>query len=229
MSEDTTEIEIARARTREIAAEFAEKGDATGWFDALYRESAGDITKIPWADLETNRFLKEWAERSHLRGDGRTALVVGCGLGDDARFMHDLGFKVTGFDISPAAIEWAKKLHQDTDIRFDTADLFDPPAEWAGAFDLVVEVYTIQPLPMAMRPRVIDAIASFVAKGGRLVVVTRGRDDDEEPAELPWPLSRADLSRFENSGLAQVNFIEFPPDDDVPLPRFVGEYERAER
>jgi hypothetical protein len=143
--------------------------------------------------------------------------------------MHDLGFKVTGFDIAPTAIEWARKLHKDTDIKFETADLFAPPPEWLGAFDFVVEVYTIQPLPIEMRPQVIDAVASFAAEGGRIVVVTRGRGDNDEPAELPWPLSRADLSRFENSGLVQMDFVEFPPDDDVPVPRFVVEYERKNR
>src|SRR5829696_4072923 len=177
------EKDKARERTKEIAAEFSDRGDAVGWFDALYQESAGDRTKIPWADLEPNRFLKTWAEQTGLRGDGRKALVVGCGLGDDARYLHDLGFKVTAFDISPTAIEWARKLHIDTDIQFETADLFGPFRGWLGAFDFVLEVYTIQPLPIEIRPKVIDAIAAFVAEGGKLLVVTRGREDDEVPAE----------------------------------------------
>ena len=224
------EIEsAARERTKEIAAEFAARGDAVGWFDALYRESAGDTSKIPWADLEPNRFLKAWAEQTRLSGNGRTALVVGCGLGDDARYLYDLGFKVTGFDISPTAIEWAKRLHKDTDIHFETADLFEPHAGWLGAFDFVLEVYTIQPLPLEIRPIVIDAIAAFVGGGGKLVVVTRGRDDDEIPDELPWALSRADLSQFERNGLRQTSFVEMLGDEDEPVRRFVVEYERKNR
>jgi SAM-dependent methyltransferase len=216
----------ARERTKEIAAEFKERGDALGWFDALYSESAGDMSKIPWADMEPNRYLREWAESTGLEGNGRTAIVVGCGLGDDARYLHDLGFKVTAFDISPTAIGWAQKLHQDTDIRFEAADLFAPPSEWLGAFDFVLEVYTIQPLPLEMRPQVIDAVAAFAAPGGRLLVVTRGREDDEEPVELPWALSRRDLSRFVDDGLRQLDFRIMPGDDDVPADRFVVEYER---
>ena len=125
----------ARARTREIAAEFAERGDALGWFEALYKESEGNNELIPWADLEPNRFFRAWAEKTRLKGDGRTALVIGCGLGDDAKYLHDLGFKVTAFDISPTAIEWAKRLHADTDIQFETCDLFEPDRGWLGAFD----------------------------------------------------------------------------------------------
>ncbi len=217
----------SRARTRAIAEEFANRGDATGWFDALYRESEGNIERIPWADLEPNRFFREWAERTSLEGNGRTALVVGCGLGDDAAFLNDRGFEVTAFDISSTAIAWARRLHSKTAIRFVTADLFDPPTEWYQAFDFVLEVYTIQPLPLEMRPKVIDAISNFVALSGKLLVVTRGRGNDEQPDELPWPLSRSDLSRFGQNGLKEKSFAELPAEaDEQPVPRFVIEYER---
>jgi SAM-dependent methyltransferase len=214
-----------RARTRELAAEFAERGDAFGWFDALYKESGGDTEKIPWADMTPNRFFQAWAESTGLKGDGRKALVVGCGLGDDAKYLHDLGFRVTAFDISPTAIEWAKKVYGDSDIQFEIADLFQPYRGWLGAFDFVLEIYTIQPLPMEMRPKVIDAIAAFIAPGGTLLVVCRGREDDEEVGEVPWPLSKSDLSRFEANALREIDFQEFWDEEDEQR-RFVVEYER---
>jgi uncharacterized UPF0146 family protein len=220
-----TELEQKRAYIRKLAAEFAEKGDAVGWFDALYKEAAGDTEIIPWADLEPNPFFKQWAEKIGLKGNGRKAIVVGCGLGDDARYLWDLGFEVTAFDISPAAIEWARKLHQDTNIQFETADLFKPFSGWLAAFDFVLEVYTIQPLPIEMRSQVIDAVSEFVAPGGKLVVVTRGREEHEEPELLPWPLSRKDLERFTQNGLVETDFDTYlDPDDEQK--RWVVEYER---
>lgn len=222
----TEQIDKARERVKEIQAEFAERGDVTGWFEALYREAAGDNEVIPWADLEPNVYFRQWAEATKLSGDGRKALVVGCGLGDDAKYLHDLGFKVTAFDISPTAIEWAKKLYGDNDIQFEVADLFEPFRGWLGAFDFVLEIYTIQPLPLSMRPQVVDAVAAFVAEKGKLIVVTRGREDDVEPDELPWPLSRKDLSRFETSGLLQRDFQIFPPENEGEPDRWVIEYER---
>src|SRR5436190_12072989 len=78
-----------RARTREIQSEFASRGDVLGWFEALYKESEGNNELIPWADLEPNRFFVAWAEKGQLKGESRKALVVGCGLGDDARYLHD--------------------------------------------------------------------------------------------------------------------------------------------
>ena len=218
------ETHDAQPRTKEIQAEFARKGDALGWFEALYKESGGDTQKIPWADLKPNKYLQIWAEKTNLQGNGRTALVVGCGLGDDAKFLHDLGFKVTAFDISATAIEWARKLHSETNIEFFAADLFDTPPEWSQAFEFVLEVYTIQPLPLEIRPQVIDAVAGFVARHGTLVVVTRGREDDEIPSELPWALSHRDLSRFETNNLRQIGFTEMAGDEEPPLRRFVVEY-----
>lgn len=218
--------EAERARARAIAGAFAERGDATGWFEAFYKEAAGDNEKIPWADLEPNRFFKAWAERSGLKGNGRKALVVGCGLGDDAVYLDDLGFEVTAFDISPTAIEWAETLNGDRKIQFETADLFQPFRGWLGAFDFVLEIYTIQPLPIEMRPEVIDAVSAFVAPGGEIVVVTRGRENDEEPAQLPWPLSREDLSRFRSNGLEQTHFEIMQGDEDPPSDRFVVVYKR---
>jgi SAM-dependent methyltransferase len=167
-----------------------------------------------------------WAESTGLTGEGRKALVVGCGLGDDARYLHDLGFDVTAFDVSSTAIEWARTLHSQTDIRFLISDLFDTPKEWYQAFEFVLEVYTIQPLPLEMRPRVIDAIANFVAMGGDLVVVTRGREDDEMPEELPWPVSRRDLAGFEANGLDCVRFEVMLGDEEEPAQRFVVHYRR---
>ena len=216
-----------RARARELADKFAAGGDPTGWFEELYKEAAGDNEKIPWADLEPNRFFRAWAEKSGLRGEGRKALVVGCGLGDDAVYLDDLGFDVTGFDISPTAIEWARKLHKDREIKFEVMDVFEPFRGWLGAFDFVLEVYTIQPLPIEMRERVMDSIAAFVAPGGELVVVTRGRADDEAVVKVPWPVSRQELSRFEENGLEQTHFEVMPDDtDDEPADRYVVVYRR---
>jgi SAM-dependent methyltransferase len=221
-----TEKEELRAKQRELANEFASRGDVTGWFEELYKRAEGDNAKVSWADLEPNRFLRAWAEKVDLRGDGRKALVVGCGLGDDAVYLDDRGFEVTAFDISPTAIEWAKRIHEGRDIKFEAMDLFEPFRGWLGAFDFVLEIYTIQPLPIDIRPKVIDAIAAFPKPGGELVVVTRAREDDEETDQLPWPLSRKDLKRFEENGLVEEHFEVQPGDEEDPMQRFVVVYRR---
>lgn len=221
------EIEQVRERTKELAYEYIESGDATGWFDVLYAKAEGNNEKIPWADLEPNRFFVEWEKTANLKGNNRNALVVGCGLGDDAKFLDDLGFKVTAFDVSEKAIEWAKRIHADTDIEFHIVDLFNPPNKWSKAFDLVLEVYTIQALPLNLRKKTIDAISSFVAENGELIVVQRLRNNNEEPEGLPWALSPNDLSRFEENGLKQISFSEYSGDEEEPIKRFVAVYKRG--
>lgn len=216
-----------RENTRKLAAEFLRKGDATGWFDALYLEAAGDNEHIPWADLEPNQFLRRWAEESGLKGENRTALVVGCGLGDDAKFLDELGFRVTAFDISPAAVSWAKKIHADTRMNFYTVDLFNPPRGWIRAFDFVLEVYTIQALPPNLREQATDAIASFVKAGGQLAVVTGVADDAEQTDGPPWSLTMNDLARFETRGFERTGFSEMlHPEEDDAVKRVVAIYQK---
>lgn len=216
-----------REKMEAVATEYIEKGDFYGWFDAIYRETENDSEQIPWVDFEPNRFLLEWNETANLQGDGRKALVVGCGLGDEARFLYDLNFDVTAFDVSEKAIEIAKKIHKDTNITFHTVDLFNPPMDWSKTFDLVIEVYTIQALPRELREETIKAISSFVATNGELVVVQRFRENDEDAGGLPWALSPEDLSKFGKNGLTQTSFSEYYGDEDEPIKRFVAVYKRS--
>ncbi|MGI8669045.1 MAG: class I SAM-dependent methyltransferase [Aridibacter sp.] len=221
------EEEILREKMKQIAAEYIEKGDFYGWFDKIYRETENDSEQIPWVDFEPNRFLVEWSKTANLQGNNRKALVVGCGLGDDAEFLDDLNFDVTAFDFSEKAIEIAEKIHGESDIKFYAADLFNPSKEWQQAFDFVLEVYTIQALPLNLREKTIKAISNFVAENGELIVVQRFRENDEEPEALPWALSPNDLSNFEKNGLTQTGFSEFYGDEeDEPIKRFVAEYRR---
>ncbi len=219
--------EILREKMKAVAAEYIEKGDFYGWFDAIYRETENDSEQIPWVDFEPNRFLVEWNKTANLQGYGRKALVVGCGLGDEAKFLDELNFDVTAFDVSEKAIEIAKSLDAETDINFVTADLFNPPSKWQKAFDFVLEVYTIQALPLSLRKKAIDAISNFVTENGELIVVQRFRENDEDAGSLPWALSPDDLFNFEKNGLKQTKFSEFYGDEeDEPIKRFVAEYKR---
>ena len=96
--------EQARARARQLAQEFAQRGDATGWFERLYTQAQGNEQAIRWANMEVNPNLVHWLDRRNLGGKGKLALVIGCGLGDDAEELARRGFEVVAFDIAPTAI-----------------------------------------------------------------------------------------------------------------------------
>lgn len=195
-----------RQRVRELAQRILPSGDFAGFFDTVYATANGDTDGIPWADLQPHPVALEWLQREHIQGRGRRALVVGCGLGDDAEELARRGFQVTAFDVSAHAIDWCKKRHAASSVNYRTADLFAAPAEWRQAFDFVLEIYTIQALSVTLREQVIANIASFVAPGGQILIVCRGREPEEELGTMPWPLTREDFAGFERAGLRQVSF-----------------------
>ena len=120
-----------------------------GWFDELYSASDTGGEGVPWASMETHPLFAAWLERRRLDGKNKSALVVGCGMGDDAIELESFGFDVTAFDVSDAAIGYCKKRFPDSEVNFVQANLFSPPSDWTGKFDFVLEIYTVQAVPPA--------------------------------------------------------------------------------
>ena len=203
----------ARQRVRELAQRMLPSGDFAGFFDAVYSGANGDANGVPWADLQPHPVALAWLQRQNVRGEGRSALVVGCGLGDDAEELAGRGFKVTAFDVSPSAVAWCRRRFPTSSTHYQVADLLKAPKEWRWAFDFVLEIYTIQALPRELRAQAIASIAQFVAPGGELLVVCRGREPQEDPGTLPWPLTRAELALFAQDGLREVSFEDVRDED----------------
>ncbi|MEZ5306153.1 MAG: methyltransferase domain-containing protein [Pyrinomonadaceae bacterium] len=220
----TPEEAELRERVDRLAHGFLDEGDSFGWFDELYRNANGNIDEIPWADLKPNRFFTSQFESLDL--DPGKALVVGCGLGDEAGYLAEHGFDVTAFDVSQEAIEWAKRVNEDKGIDFRVADLFNAPDEWRGAFDFVAEVYTIQALPLEIRTATIRAISDFVKSGGTLIAVQRLRPEGVEPTGPPWAVSRDEIDEFQRQGLAEHFFEVYESDGGDPFDRFAAVYRK---
>ena len=163
---------------------------------------------MPWSREQAHPLLTEWAGNRSLRGQGRRAIVVGCGLGADAEFVASLGFDTTAFDISPTAVRIAQERAPGTRVSYQAADVLHPPAQWRQAFDLVVELITVQVLPPELHETAIANIGGLVAPGGTLFVMSAIPDDREPPHPTgPWPLTRAELDAFATGDL-QVVTIE---------------------
>ena len=173
--------------------------DETVWFEQLYAAAETGDAQVPWFRGGPNPFLEQWVRERDLRGEGRRALVIGTALGDDAEMLAARGYAVTAFDIAPTAIERARRRFPDSPVDYRVADLLDLPAEWREAFDLVAEAITVQSLPLSLRDRAIDAIASTVAPGGTLIVVSGIHDGDGPREGPPWELTREELDRFERT------------------------------
>jgi 2-polyprenyl-3-methyl-5-hydroxy-6-metoxy-1,4-benzoquinol methylase len=226
------EENAVRRRARELAARAAGTGDETGWFERLYAEAETGRAVVPWADGDANPHLAQWAAAAgeRLAGAGKRALVVGCGLGYDAEFLAGLGYEVTAFDVAPTAIERAVRENPGTRVAYVTADLLDLPRDWAGAFDLVVEAYTVQPLYGPVRGRALAALHEPVAPGGSLLVIARATNDPDparDASMMPWALTRRELE-LAGGPLRLVTVEQFLDDEDPPKLRWRAEFRREE-
>ena len=216
-----------RAMARRLAQKHLAEGDALGWFEALYAAVGGEAEGIPWADLKANRNVAEWLDRRELQ-PGLAAIVVGCGLGDDAEELARRGLEVTAFDISPTAIEWCRRRFAGSRVKYVVADLLEGRRDWEGRFDLVVESYTLQVLPEELRGRAMEKLAGFLADRGELLVVCRGREEEDAKGEMPWPLTRGELVRLaEGAGLVERGFEDYWDGEEAGVRRFRVVYARA--
>lgn len=176
------------------------------YFEAIYRSADRDRDRLGWNRPGPNPILTSWLE-GESRVSGR-AMVVACGVGDDAEYLASRGWDVTAFDISPTAIAWCRERFPDSPVDYQVANLFDLPQEWRGTFDLAVEVFTIQSIPPHQASRAIESIAALVAVRGTLLVSSLTSDGTEPRNGPPWPVDPVALDGFVTAGLVELGKAE---------------------
>lgn len=218
--------DTARQKFLQMVASYQQRGDPSGWCDQVYRDADGDHTAVFWADLVPNPYLLDWLAQHPLPTDQARAIIVGCGVGDDAEALAAHGYQVTAFDISPAAIELCRKRYPESRVDYQVADLFAHPPSWARGFDMVFECNTIQVLPGEYRLRALNAIAGMVAPGGVALVSCRSRNAGEKEDAFPLPLDRAEIDGFVRAGLTEEGFVAYDDEQVPPVPHFFAWYRR---
>jgi len=193
------------------------------FFENIYKESQGDEEKVPWAEMQTDKYLSEYLEMNLGQG---TAIVIGCGLGDDAAALEEAGFTVTAIDISKTAINWAKARYDYTDINFFVQDIFELPSDMLGQYDFIFESRTIQSLPLKFRDRIIKAISSLMAPKAKALVIANGKQAGEKFDGPPWPLEYNELRLFENHGCKELEFSIFESDNKTSKLKFRALYQK---
>ncbi len=138
-------LSIARKIVQQKAEAHIKSNNPLGWFEDVYASAQGNELVIPWASLSPNSFMRDWLDE-HPFPRGKKALVVGCGLGDDAEDLDRRGFQVTAFDISPTAIQWSRERFAKSRVHYEVLDLFKGPSRWKRSFDFIWEAYTLQSL-----------------------------------------------------------------------------------
>ena len=211
-------------KVKSLAVESIKQQNPSGWFETLYAEADGDSAQVPWVKNTAHPYLQKWLAIYPPQTQGKKALVIGCGLGDDAELLDSLGYRVTAFDIAPTAIAWCQQRFPQSSVNYLVADLFALNPNWQKQFDLVYECRNIQALPLDVRPSVIRAIAPLVSEKGTLLVITRRRDNDTIPEGPPWALSDAELSQFTELGLTEIRRDRFIEGIEVAIEQLRIEY-----
>ncbi|MDB4835414.1 class I SAM-dependent methyltransferase [Cyclobacteriaceae bacterium] len=177
----------------------------TEWFEKLYASSNNEGEGVPWANMSTHPIFKNWLNKNELNGNSKSALVVGCGMGDDALELEQLGFQVTAFDVAQSAIDLCKKRFPHSSVDFVQADLLAGIPEWKNKFDFILEIYTIQALPPKYENTLVQNLSSFLAPKGELMLITEvqfaTRNFEVGP---PWLLNPSYIGAFENLGLSKM-------------------------
>ena len=172
---------------------------ASDWFDGLYKENKESHENIPWARQAVNPLLQSYLDED-ITHKGR-ALVIGCGLGDDAKALEVAGYDVVAIDVSQTALDLAKEKFTDSDIVFEKQDIFDMPEKYYEHFDLVFEAFTIQSLPVEFREKMVKAVVDTVSIDGTLLLVAHKREEDFDGP--PWPLKIEEVDLFKTHGLTE--------------------------
>lgn len=107
-----------------------------------------------------------------LLGDvaGKSVLHLQCHFGQDSISFARMGAKVTGIDLSDAAIQQAKELNVQcgTNVEFIVSDVYDLPNHLDGQFDIVYTSYgTIGWLPDL--DKWANVVNHFLKDGGKFV------------------------------------------------------------
>ena len=161
--------------------------------------------------------MKQYLERHAVHG---RALVPGCGRGHEVALAVKHGLDATGLDIAPTAVAEACARYPHLAGRFVTGNLFDPPPEMRGAYDVVLEHTCMSALPPALRADYRRGIDLTLRRGGLLIgvwYINPALDPGKEGP--PFPFSVTDLTALFAEGYEIV-------DDYVPDVAFPGREDR---
>jgi ubiquinone/menaquinone biosynthesis C-methylase UbiE len=99
---------------------------------------------------------------------GRRALDFGCGTGRSARFLKRLNFEVTGVDISPDMLGYARELDPSGEYLLVTNGSYSYLGE--GSFDLILSIFTFDNIPgWENRILILKALTNLLTPAGKLI------------------------------------------------------------
>lgn len=139
------------------------------WYDWLYRIVKWFRVPVPWV-FGTHPELGQLVESGRIN-PGR-AIDLGCGTGREVIYLAQNGFDATGVDISPTAIEMARKeaVAAGVDAEFIVDDLANL-SKVTGPFDLIVDYGALNDLNPVQRDAYMTQVLPLAADGAQFFLM----------------------------------------------------------
>ena len=147
-------------------------------YDDRYRQVHGE--NLQWFADSPSPIVGEVIERLSI--DGRM-LEIGCGEGRDGGWLMERGFDVLATDVSPAAIDYARKRFPQFAGRFRVLDCLSENMD--DKFDFIYAVAVIHMLvPDEDRNGFYCFIREHLAPGSMALICTMGNGEWERQSDI---------------------------------------------
>jgi len=144
------------------------------------------VTKVyddGWSD-----YARTWKERDDLQSEewrqftaavkpGGSVLDVGCNSGRDTRQLLDLGYRVTGLDVSEQALRQCREQCPEArTIKMSLLDLADLKEQ----FDGIWFTYVLVHIPFRLVPRALATLDSVLHPEGSMMMIVSVVEESQE-------------------------------------------------
>ncbi len=178
--------------------------DLFGW-----DEVAEAYSKRFGSELDTKPFdrkiLDRFAERAAPVGP---ICDLGCGPGQVAAYIDDLGYSASGIDLSSEMVHQATESHPDID--FQVGDMLNLSNVDSGTFGGVASYYSIVNLPPADHPQAFTEMRRILRPGGWLLISFHVGDETRHVEEFLGQRVRLAFHFFDPEDIqAQLQVVGF--------------------
>lgn len=165
--------------------------------DRIYRTTPQEM--IPWNVEAPPEALVEVVESGKVRPC--LTIDLGCGTGNYAIYLATCGFKVTGVDLSPTAIEIAKEnaAKKGAKCRFIVADILGDLREVDGTFDFAYDWEVLHHIFPDERAHYVENVYRLLNKGGKYLSVCFSEKDPEFGASGKYVRTQLDTVLYLSS------------------------------
>jgi len=150
---------------------------ARPWYEEFFDET---YLQVYGVNLETAPAQVDFLAQVMELGQGAEVLDLCCGYGRHAVELARRGCRVTGLDLSETLLAKAQELaaQAGVTVTWHRADMRQVPAQWAGRFDAVINMFTAWGYfaEDAEDEKVIAGVARSLKVGGRFLLDFINRD-----------------------------------------------------